>query len=198
MNRLNYKWFYRTDFLDAGLHKKMLDPVNQCINLGLSVNVDGSINFDGKELLSNRFKDNSIFKANLPAATKDVVELLENELKLMGCKVPTIFNFMTIINPYPIPGMKAYGWHKDFNLIDHVQDPLKLWFTMLMLSSDEVTSEFMVSPGPDGPDFWNMGVRTTASSNKLFGHNMNLGHGYFPKEKNQVGVLYIRWYDNVV
>lgn len=198
MNKSDYKWFYQTDFLDAGLHAKMLDPVNQCINLGLSVNIDGSVNFDGKELSTNRYKDNSIFKEHLPEATKDVLGRLENELKLAGCKVPTIFNLMTIINPYPIQGMKAYGWHKDFNLIDHVQDPLKLWFTMLMLSSDEVTSEFMVSPGPDGPDFWSMGVRTTASSNKLFGHNMNLGHGYFPREKNQVGVLYIRWYDNVV
>jgi hypothetical protein len=195
MNRQNYNWFYHTDFLNDDLHRQMLDPVNQCINLGLLVDENGTVSFGNGEASSNRYHTNDVFKNNLPNSTKSVIEILENRLIEAGVKVPILFNFMTIIDPHPLPGMKAYGWHKDFNLIDHIQDPLKLWFTMLSLTEYETNSEFMVSPTADGPDFWKLGVRTTVDSNKLFGHNMNMGHGYFPKEKNQVGILYIRWYD---
>jgi len=195
MSRTNFKWFYESDFLDLALHEQMLDPTNQCIDLGLLVDVDGNVTTGNGGESSNRYRDNSIFKDNIPFATKVLIEILENKLIDAGVKVPTLFNFMTIVNPHPLPGMKAYGWHKDFNLIEHIQDPLKLWFTMLSLTRHEVNSEFMVSPTADGPEFWNIGVRTTVESNKLFGHNMKLGHGYFPKDKNQVGILYIRWYD---
>ena len=195
MIKSRYNWFYEPDFLDQVLHEQMLYPINQCIDLGLSVDIDGNVSTGNGEASSNRYRDNSIFKDNLPDATRTLIELLENRLIQQGVKVPILFNLMTIVDPYPLPGMKAYGWHKDFNLIEHIQDPLKLWFTMLSLTRHEVNSEFMVSPTPEGPEFWNIGVRTTVESNKLFGHNMNLGHGYFPKEKNQVGILYIRWYD---
>ena len=53
----------------------------------------------------------------------------------------------------------------------------------------------MVSPTPDGPEFWNIGVRTKANSNQLYGHNMNLGHEYVANEKNRVTMLYMRWFD---
>lgn len=195
MSQTKYNWFYEPDFLDQVLHERMLYPTNQCIDLGLSVDVDGNVSTGNGEASSNRYRDNSIFKDNIPDTTRTLIELLENRLIQQGVKVPILFNFMTIVDPHPLPGMKAYGWHKDFNLIEHVQDPLKLWFTMLSLTRHEVNSEFMVSPTPEGPEFWNIGVRTTVTSNKLFGHNMNLGHGYFPKEKNHVGILYIRWYD---
>lgn len=195
MSQTKYNWFYEPDFLDQVLHERMLYPINQCIDLGLSVDIDGNVSTGNGEASSNRYRDNSIFKDNIPDATRILIELLENRLIEQGVKVPILFNLMTIVDPHPLPGMKAYGWHKDFNLIEHIQDPLKLWFTMLSLTRQEVNSEFMVSPTPEGPEFWNMGVRTTVESNKLFGHNMNLGHGYFPKEKNHVGILYIRWYD---
>jgi hypothetical protein len=195
MNKSKYQWFYQTDFLDQELHEQMLDPVNQCVNLGLSVNSDGSTSIGNGEVNTNRYSDNSIFKANIPNPTKNLVELLENKLIDAGVKVPVLFNFMNIIDPDPSPMTKAYGWHKDYNIVEHIQDPLKLWFTMLSLTNDEVNSEFMISPTPEGPEFWNMGVRTIVTSNKLFGHNMNLGHEYFPKDKNHVGILYIRWYD---
>lgn len=195
MNKKDYNWFYHTDFLDQDLHMQMLDPLNQCINLGLSVDIEGRITTGNGEVSTNRYTDNSIFKDNLPGATKNLVEILENRLKEAGVKVPILFNFMTIVNPYPLPGMKGYGWHKDFNLIEHINDPLKLWFTVLSLTEHDTDSEFMVSPTIEGTGFWNIGVRTKVTSNKLFGHNMNLGHGYFPGIKNSVGILYIRWYD---
>jgi len=195
MKKSDFCWFYNTDFLDQDLHEKMLDPVNQCLGLGLTVDVDGQASNEKGDLLTNRYSDNSIFKDNLPVATKSLLEILENRLIEAGVKVPVLFNFMTMVDPVPAPHMRSYGWHKDFNSIDHIQDPLKLWFTVLSLTKHEVNSEFMVSPTKDGPEFWNIGVRTTVDSNKLFGHNMNMGHGYFPKEKNHVGILYIRWYD---
>ena len=195
MLKSKFQWFYKTDFLEQDLHQKMLDPVNQCIDLGLLVDENGNVSTGHGEVSSNRFVDNSIFKANVPEPTRQLIELLENKLIDAGVKVPVLFNFMNIVDPDPVPGTRGHGWHKDYNVIEHIQDPLKLWFTMLSLTDVEVNSEFMVSPTPDGPEFWNIGVKTVVDSNKLFGHNMNLGHGYFPKDKNHVGILYIRWYD---
>lgn len=195
MNREKYKWFYEPDFLDQDFHKIMLDPDNQCIDTGLSIANDGSISFQKSSVLTNRYPNNIIFKDNIPPVTRSLIEKIESRLMIAGCKVPVLFNFSTLIDPRPTPDMKAYGWHKDFNIITHITDPLKLWFTILTLSKEDVDSEFMVCPTPDGPDFWNIGIKTKATTNKLFGHNMNLGHGYFPHGKNHVRIVYTRWYD---
>ena len=39
-------------------------------------------------------------------------------------------------------------------------------------------------------------VKETLSDNRLFAHNMNLGHQYHQNDKNDVTLIYIRWYDN--
>ena len=60
----------------------MLDPINQCLGLGLTVDIDGQTSNEKGDLLTNRYSDNSILKDNLPVATKSLVEILENRLKL--------------------------------------------------------------------------------------------------------------------
>ncbi len=195
MDRENYKWFYQSDFLNQDLHDRLLQYINENPNFGITINVDGAVVKTESNLIENRFNDNSVCKTILSDPVLEFIELVENKLIQNGCKVPTIYNFGILFDPYPRPGVKAYKWHKDYNVIEHIQDPNKLWFTIFSLSDKEVNSEFTVSPTPEGPDFWNMGVRTAVATNKLFGHNMNLGHEYDPKDKNNVAILYIRWFD---
>ena len=192
----HFKYFYQENFLDQDLHESMLDPINQCMDLIFAIDNQGLLSYPNIDHIENRYHNNSILKDNVPESTKALIELLENKLKLEGLEVPTIYNLALLSNPTVDPFYDAsFEWHRDYNPIKHITDPNKLWFTMLSLSRHEVDSEFMISPSPEGPEFWNHGVRTTVSTNKLFGHNINMGHQYIPKTKNQLGFLYIRWYD---
>jgi hypothetical protein len=194
MKKSDYKWFYKEDSLDKESHDLLFDDIKQKSKFGILINSDGTVINNDTTIIANRYHDNTILKEIVSTALRKMIEVNESHLLECGVKVPVLFNFGVLVNPHPTPDMKSYGWHKDFNLID-IQDPLKLWFSMLMLSDHDVDSEFLVSPTPEGPGFWNIGVRTKATSNKLFGHNMNLGHGFFPGENNQVYVLYMRWFD---
>jgi hypothetical protein len=203
MKRSDLKYFYQPNFLDSELHELMLDTKNQCLDFGMTIDSDGSIVFDkgygdghnSGTVFRNRYKDNSIIKDNLSQPFKSVIDLLEIKLIENGVKNPVIFNLGMMINPNPSPSNKNYGWHKDYNIIDHIQDPLKLWFTIFSLTKNEVTSEFMVSPTSEGVDYWKLGVKEIVDSNKLFAHNMNLGHQYIVGNKNEVTIMYGRWYD---
>ena len=195
MKKSNYQWFYQENFLDENLFHLMLSKENQCVDLSLLIEKDGSVSYDTDGVIKNRYSDNTIIKKILPNPTVSVITILENKLKSMGLKNPVLYNLHTLINPTPKKGTRGYGWHKDFNCIKHTNDPLKLWFTMLSLTDKKVNSEFMISPTKDGPTLWNIGIQTTVDKNKLFGHNMNLGHDYIAKDKNELGFLYIRWFD---
>ncbi len=195
MKKTDYKWFYQADFLEDSLHNQLVESLSLGFKSGLFIDEEGTVTETQGNVVSNRYHDNSILKSKVSKDTLLAIELIENKLIESGVKVPVLFNLSTLVGPRPTPDMKSYGWHKDFNIIEHIQDPLKLWFTMLTLTKNDVNSEFMVSPTPEGPDFWKMGVRTVATSNKLFGHNMHLGHEYAPKENNNVCILYMRWFD---
>ena len=86
-------------------------------------------------------------------------------------------------------------WHKDYNPIENFDDTTKQWITFFTLSGEDVNSEFQVSHADEWPDIWNRGIKETLSNNRLFGHNMNLGHQYYQNDKNDVVLIYIRWYD---
>lgn len=196
MKRSDYKYFYIPDFLDTTLHQALLDPVNHCAGIGYTINEDGSTTItEDDPVIRNRYSDDSLLIPRLPEPLARFIHLAKGKMIEHGAIAPTVFNINAIIKPDPDIRTTAGQWHKDYNLITHITDPNKLWFTMLSLSSSEVNSEFMVSPTASWPDIWNIGVRTTVESNKLFGHTMNLGHQYFKKDKNDLTLLYIRWYD---
>lgn len=195
MSNTNYKWFYHPEFLDQQTHDQLLDTVYNEFNFGFFVSKDGEVTKEDTKYVSNRYHNNQIVKGNVPDTVRNFIEINESKLIENGVEVPVLFNFAVLMDPKPKFGDKGYGWHKDYNLIDHIQDPLKLWFTMYTLTNQDVDSQFIVSPTADGPEFWNMGVRTEATTNKFFGHNMHLGHEYLPKDKNSVAMVYMRWFD---
>ena len=195
MNKSKYRWFYESDFLDQRLHDQLLTTVNNDLGSGLFIDTEGNITEQDTLVWNNRHDNHDILKTNVPEVGAQFIEMNERKLIDAGVVTPVLFNFAVLVNPNPNPLGDDYGWHKDFNLIEHIEDPLKLWFTMYTITDQEVDSEFMVSPTPDGPEFWNIGVRTKANTNQLYGHNMNLGHEYVAKEKNRVTMLYMRWFD---
>lgn len=196
MKRSDYKYFYETDFLDTTLHQALSDPINHCAGVGYTINEDGSITVTETDpVIRNRYSDDSILIPLLPEPLQEFINLAKGKMIEQGAVIPTIFNISALIKPDPDVRTTVGQWHKDYNLITNITDPNKLWFTMLSLGSNDVTSEFMVSPTSEWPNLWNIGVRTTLESNKLFGHTMNLGHQYFKKDKNDLTLLYIRWYD---
>jgi hypothetical protein len=196
MKKSNYNFFYKENFLENNLHQLMLDQKNWCLDYGCLVQEDGTYTIEQADsVIKNRYKDNTIVRSLLPEPAQNVVTNLENVLREHGVKDPVLFNFKVLTNITMDP-IHLYGrWHKDFNLITHITDPLKLWFTMLCLTTNEVDSEFQVSPTSEWPNIWNIGVKKVLQSNQLFGHNMNLGHQYFQNPKNDLGILYVRWYD---
>ena len=196
MKRSDYKYFYESDFLDTALHQALLDPANHCAGVGYTINEDGStIITEDDPVIRNRYNDDSLLIPRLPEPLQRFIHLTKGKMVEHGAIIPTVYNISALVKPDPDTRTTVGRWHKDYNLITNVTDPNKLWFTMLSLGSNDVTSEFMVSPTSEWPNLWNIGVKTTLESNKLFGHTMNLGHQYFKKDKNDLTLLYIRWYD---
>jgi hypothetical protein len=66
---------------------------------------------------------------------------------------------------------------------------------MLCFTTNQVNSQFQISPTSEWPNIWNIGKKETLKSNQLFGHNMNLGHQYFENDLNDLCIMYVRWYD---
>ena len=196
MKRSDYRCFCNTNFLDDALYQSMLIPENQFVGKGLMVSDDGSYTVDLEEFtLKNRYKDNSVLLTALPTSLAKVIEVTKNRLIREGLKNPVAFNIRALVNPESDPMSRGHGWHKDYNCVPHIDDPLKLWITMMVLSNDASDSTFMVSPGPEGPGLWNIGYKKIVCPNMLFAHNMNLGHEYIAGAKNNLSLLYIRWYD---
>lgn len=191
-----YKYFFQDNFLESDLHDAMLDPKNQCANIGLLINEDGSLKEEGN-FFKNRYGDNSVLLGQVSKPLGHVIELIKSKLIENGMVTPVIYNMEMLQAKIPDPHSKNNGWHKDFNPITHVTDLSKLWITMLSFTDQEVNSELMVSPSPEGPEFWNIGGREKLTSNKLFGHTLNVGHQYTPGSNNNVTLMYCRWYEGL-
>lgn len=175
----------------------MLIPKNYDINIPIIIENDGKVLEGGEAYIKNRYINNDILYQFLPSPLVQVIKLFETELKNQGLANPVAFNVSTIDSPKPNRYGLNYGWHKDYNIVGHVTDPLKLWFTFLVLTEDETDSKFMVAPTKDGPGLWNIGFQTTLKSNMAIGHNMNLGHCYTNMEQNNLKMIYIPWFDAV-
>lgn len=195
MRKSQYKWFQKNSFLDEDLHKQMLIPENYNLNRPVIIDVDGNVNVGDEDFIKNRYKNNDILYTLVTDPVKQVLKLLEQELKNSGLINPVAFNLSTIIDPKTNRYSLNHGWHQDYNIVGHVTDPLRLWFTFLMLSTDVVESKFMVSPTSDGPEFWNTGCKVDVTSNMAIGHNMNLGHSYTCYDKQNLKIIYIPWFD---
>jgi len=195
MKKSDFKYFYELNFLDSELHQSMLDPINHLANRGMMIDENGIVIDDSDPVIRNRYKDNSVLFNVLPETTVKFLNLVRDKIVGTGAVDPIVFNISALINPDPDPRTTVGIWHKDYNLIPEITDPNKLWFTMYSLAEQEVNSEFLVSPTSEWPDIWNRGVKEVLTSNRLFGHSMNLGHQYFKKDKNELVLLYVRWYD---
>ena len=196
MKKTDYQYFCIHDFLDESLHSQMVLPKNQCQSADVLIAEDGNtILGTNDNVIKNRYKDNSIVMDFLPPAFKSVVEQLKNQLIKQGLKNPIVYNIAVLSNLVTVPGTNGHGWHKDYNPIKHITDTSKLWITFLALSQSEIDTEFVVSPTTDGPTLWDIGVDLTLTSNVAIGHNMNLGHNYIVNNKNDLSLIYIRWYD---
>jgi hypothetical protein len=195
MKRSDYKYFYHPDFLDSDLHQSMLDPINHLANKGMMIDENGIVTDDSDPVVRNRYKDNSVLFNNLPQPMVRFLNTVRDKIIDNGAVDPVVFNISALINPDPDPKTTVGKWHKDYNLIPEISDPNKLWFSMYSLTLQEANSEFLVSPTAEWPNIWNIGVKEVLTTNKLFGHTMNLGHQYFKKDKNELVLLYIRWFD---
>ena len=144
--------------------------------------------------LYNRYDDNSIVKRLLPDSMGELIDLIQQKLKPY-LERPVIYNYRVLIDNQIDPMHTSGRWHKDYNPIENFDDTTKQWITFFTLSDTDVNSEFQVSYADEWPDIWRRGVKETLSNNRLFAHNMNLGHQYYQNDNNQVTMIYIRWYD---
>tara|TARA_R110000822_G_C15101739_1_gene471964 strand:- start:35 stop:616 length:582 start_codon:yes stop_codon:yes gene_type:complete len=189
------KYFFTDQFLDTDLLQRITSDKPSADKSGYLINPDGSLEEDKvNPTLYNRYDNNSIVKNLLPDSIGELIDLIEFQLRPY-LKRPIIYNFRTLVNNEVDPMHTNGRWHKDFNPIENFDDATKQWITFFTLSSDDVNSEFQVSPADEWPDIWNRGVKETLSNNRLFAHNMNMGHQYHQNEKNDVTLIYIRWYD---
>jgi len=196
MKKSDYQYFCIHGFLDESLHSQMVLPGNQCQSLDVLITEDGNtIMGTNDNVIKNRYKDNSIVVDFLPPAFRSVIEQLKNQLIKQGLKNPIVYNIAVLPNPVTTPGTAGHGWHKDYNPIKDISDASKLWITFLALSQSEINTKFVVSPTADGPGLWNIGIDLALTSNVAIGHNMNLGHNYVGGTKNNLSLMYIRWYD---
>ena len=199
------QYFFIDNFLDTDLvsaiatEKTKLATIETLPdNCGHFINPDGIVVDDSTHPnIYNRYHDNSMLKSLL---TKSVVNLID---KIRVSLTPYLNN-PVIYNYATLPSLKmnvketSGGWHKDYNPIENFDDATKQWITFFTLSSDDVNSEFQVSHTSEWPDVWKRGIKETLSDNRLFAHNMNLGHQYHQNDKNDVTLIYIRWYDNLI
>ncbi len=192
---MNTEYFFTDQFLDTDLLQRV--TINKPLEdqSGYLINPDGSLEEDKTNpTLYNRYDDNSIVKSLIPESAGELIDLIQLQLKPY-LKRPVIYNYRVLINNQIDPMHTNGRWHKDYNPIENFDDTTKQWITFFTLSGEDVNSEFQVSHADEWPDIWNRGVKETLSNNRLFGHNMNLGHQYYQNDKNDVVLIYIRWYD---
>tara|TARA_R110002020_G_scaffold354143_1_gene566942 strand:- start:887 stop:1471 length:585 start_codon:yes stop_codon:yes gene_type:complete len=192
---LNTEYFFIDEFLDSDTLQKITADKPLVETSGYLITPDGSLKEDETNpTLCNRYDDNSIVKSLLPKSNGKLIDLIESQLKSYLTR-PVIYNYRTLINNEVDPMHTSGRWHKDYNPIENFDDTTKQWITFFTLSSDNVNSEFQVSYADEWPDIWKRGVKETLSNNRLFAHNMNLGHQYYQNDNNDVTMIYIRWYD---
>jgi hypothetical protein len=193
--------FFVDNYLDADLLNKITLEKNELpsdktlpTKCGYLINSDGSLEEDRKNpTLYNRYHDNSIVKSLLPESTRELIDLIQSKLQ-SRLSNPTVYNLKVLTNNV-MDETESWGrWHKDYNPLH----PADLWLSFYTISGNEVNSEFQISPTSEWPDLWNRGVKETLSGNRLFCQNMNLGHQYHQNDKNDVTMIYIRWYDNLI
>lgn len=196
------EYFFIDGFLDSSLLQRLTlekDDIPSGDTLpsicGYFINSDGTVKEDlTNPTIYNRYDDNSILKSLLPKSTGEIIDLLELKLK-EHLSNPVVYNFRLLKNIVMNPKETFGRWHQDYNPIENFEDPKKQWITFFTISSPNTNSEFQVSYTSEWPDIWNRGIKETLSNNRLFSHNMNLGHQYHQKDNNDVTFLYIRWYD---
>lgn len=197
MRRSDCKYFCKTDFLGQDLYQSMLDPKNQRTGMkGLVISETGEVSESNDYVVRNYCLDQSPLHNILPKALSEVVNAIVPLLKDQGLKDPKVRHIYNIANTNSHEKSDSLGWHKDFNVEKNIRDPLKLWITFLILSNDKTNSKMIVSPTKEGPSLWNIGLDLTLETNQLIAHNFNLGHEYVKLDKNDLNIMYIRWYDN--
>lgn len=192
---MNTEYFFIYQFLDTDTlqHVTIDKPLED--QSGYLINPDGSLEEDKTNpTLYNRYDDNSIVKRLLPDSMGELIDLIQQQLNPYMTR-PVIYNYRVLINNEVDPLHTSGRWHQDYNPIENFDDNTKQWITFFTLSGDNIDSEFQVSYADEWPDIWNRGIRETLSNNKLFAHNMNLGHQYYQNDNNDVTLIYIRWYD---
>lgn len=192
---MNTEYFFTDQFLNADLLQRVSDDKPVEDQSGYLINPDGSLEENTTNpTLYNRYDDNSVVKSLLPESAGELIDLIQLQLKPY-LERPVIYNYRVLIDNQIDPVHTSGRWHKDYNPIENFDDTTKQWITFFTLSDDNVDSEFQVSYANEWPDIWNRGVKETLSNNRLFAHNMNLGHQYYQNDNNKVTMIYIRWYD---
>ena len=192
---MNTEYFFTDQFLNADLLQRVSDDKPVEDQSGYLINPDGSLEENTTNpTLYNRYDDNSVVKSLLPESAGELIDLIQLQLKPY-LERPVIYNYRVLIDNQIDPMHTSGRWHKDYNPIENFDDATKQWITFFTLSSDSVNSEFQVSYADEWPDIWHRGVKETLSNNRLFAHNMNLGHQYYQNDNNKVTMIYIRWYD---
>ena len=192
---MNTEYFFTDQFLNADLLQRVSDDKPVEDQSGYLINPDGSLEENTTNpTLYNRYDDNSVDKSLLPESAGELIDLIQLQLKPY-LERPVIYNYRVLIDNQIDPVHTSGRWHKDYNPIENFDDTTKQWITFFTLSDDNVDSEFQVSYADEWPDIWNRGVKETLSNNRLFAHNMNLGHQYYQNDNNKVTMIYIRWYD---
>lgn len=202
--RNDFKYFFIDDFLNQELLQRVtLDSTNLPSEQTLPNICGYLISDDGKyeqapdhPYYYNRYHDNSILKSLLPGSIGEVIDLVKTELQQYMSN-PVIYNFATMKN-IVIDKREINGrWHKDYNPIENFFDDEKQWLVFISLSKDNVNSTFQITPTSEWPNIWNIGLNETLSNNRLFAHNMNLGHQYHQHDIDDVTLLGMRWYDKL-
>lgn len=197
MKKSDYRYFYHTDFLDKSLHDTVFYSKELIWEDGLLINEQGEFSkTEGDGVLKNRYKDDdTIIFQHLTPNLRQIAKEVKNSLINQGSVNPILFNLNPIHNPDPDSLTQGYGWHKDFNLVEHIQDETKLWIVMLIFAKDKINSRLKVSPTPEGPGLWNIGFDLELTPNFMMAHTINLGHDYTVGDLNNLDLLYMRWYE---
>lgn len=192
---MNTEYFFIDQFLDTNTLENITFDKPLEDQSGYLINPDGSLEEDKTNpTLYNRYNDNSIVKRLLPDSMGELIDLIQQQLNSYMTR-PVIYNYRVLINNEVDPMHTSGRWHQDYNPIENFDDNTKQWITFFTISGDNIDSEFQVSYADEWPDIWNRGVKETLSNNRLFAHNMNLGHQYYQNDNNDVTMIYIRWYD---
>lgn len=200
MKKSDFRYFYKQNYLNTELHKSMLSHDNQWANkTGITITENEQIftNIDSTDIcIKNYCQDQRVIESVLPQPLVGCIRNIRQSLTENGAKNPKLRHIATLVDPEVNPRSKAYGWHKDYNIEKDIKDEKKLWLTFLILSEKEINSKFVVSPTPEGLGFWNIGMDLTLETNLLIAHTLNLGHNYIEMDKNELSLIYMRWYES--